>query len=392
MTQSTILVALFSASPETTSALNQLVKSIQDGYDLVPTLSAPEIHCLYSREGEAFQYQLVQHTRVEPVPGRNQITLCDMDIQLGNFFASIPVAAAVKSAGAVYLIIGAHGKPPGPTLGGIINQLPRFLMNLVSFLWLRSDYWPRLKDAWQALFEASLPVGAAYATSRTSGPLFISLTDLNGLLQTGFKNKPLKALVLHSCRLSTVETVLEINHTEQQVACESRLAANMDLSSWIPVAARGDVLRPLSGVILPAGGIFSSHKIQASDVKTLINYLNELGEDLKSRISGSRDQIETARFRCKVDSSEMVDIWKLCVQLNGICPSSVLTNLQAAITTIQLEHQELPAPTSPAAEHAHGISVFFPTWSRPAKIANLPSDFQTQADAWVAFLSAWVLP
>lgn len=389
MKRTTILVTLFSPDATTSGTLNDLAKSIQAGFDTVTNLPLPEVHCLYCRQGTAYQYQLMQCTTTGLPDPAHQIPLLPVEDQMRTFFECGPVSKAVSNGAPVYLIVGAHGRPPGPSVGGIINQLFGLLLSLFSFLWRPSNYWRRLFETWRNLFRTRLPVGAAFGAGTASNPQFLSLTAFNRLLTAAF-NEPVNALVLHSCSLSSIETIHTLNNAEQQIACESELKSHMTLCAWIPIAARGDFLVPLSNVVPPAEGIFSSHLLSKNGTDEIIKHLNQLGDELRRLLPKLLERIEFVREDSSVNGSDLVDLFDLCTRLAGIFSSPVLASLQGAICAIQLDHH-VPQSFGTSEERGfHGISVFFPSRNTTAEISNLPHAFQRDADDWVTFLKAWL--
>lgn len=409
MERSTILLTLFSREQDVADILRLMVKSVQNGLDTLSDLGPliPKIHCFSCLEEQMEQYEMVPNRPRIPRTVTQSTVNQSIEEQLKSFFTSKPVSFAVENGGPVYLIVGAHGQPTGTEPPLMHESLPQPMSpQIVS----HDDFQPAGKK--QATknppktFREALPVGDAFSVGSGANLKFITLTAFNDVLKSAFKSRPLKALILHTCSLSTLEAIHEIDHVEQQVACETLLKSNMSLSKWIGQAAAGDYFTGLENVVPPAEGVFSSHRIvrvqkgsKAVQVLTapIFQYLNELGAELQSQIERRLPEIDAmigiARDLSATEFVDQVDLLYFSEQLS-LMPSPILSpsvsaSIRSAIDEIQIEDLATEQINTEFKEHFQGISVFFPQRGATSLISNLPDAFQRTAKVWVQFLTSW---
>lgn len=372
-------MALYSGELADSLALDELIATVQDGLALTPDDALPLVHYVFRREGEASHTELF---KTDP-PNRRVVTKESVEDQLRHFLTDGLVAAALQVGGPVYLVIGAHGRPPR----GIATKLLALFLSFFSFRLPLSKYFGNIFDAWRRLFKDSLPVGAAFGTKTSLSSDFMSLDALNKVL-TDFFPHPLTAVVLHSCNLSSIEAIYGIDHTSQQVACESKLSDHMNLRDWIPLMGRGEALEDLIGVIAPAEGVFSSNNIDACELEELGRCLSNLGGELKNKLASHATPIDDARIFSRLDCLEMVDVCLLCSNLKDVCSEPVLSELKCAIKPVQLDRAIVGDFRNNLVD-AGGIGLFFPCKTTSSQVSDLPDPLQKVASGWVDFLREW---
>jgi hypothetical protein len=404
-TSSTILVVLFSADNETTGTLDNFVKQIQKGLDDSVSDDPPNITCLYRRgTEEALQYKLTKSGN--PLPGPTAVRhIGSMKEQLESFFKSEELRNALETKGRVYLIIGAHGSPNSNGLGiSIIGKLLKELfLSMSPRRSQRSMRMARAHDLWRRMMRPSLPSGMAIQSSNGAQGNGLTITELNQALMQLYRSPD--TMVLHSCNLSTIESLFEMQHIEHHVACETSLKSYMCVSEWFSSLEKGLPPQPFTEDLFnrmrcqnqPGGraeGIFSSHK--SNGVNALVELLNRLGRDLNSKlIEGNQEtigKVALARSLSNAESWDLVDLSKfseLCAENLGSPFTQSSLDIKQVISTIQYGLKITPS-YSFMSGHG-GICVFFPVRESGVDVKDLPSNFRIAAADWIRFLDNWVI-
>lgn len=389
----TVLVVLFSPNAETTQVLDNLLKEFQDGLDASVSSNPPDVLCLYRREtSTASQFRL----RKNAPKDSSGIHSGSMKDQLESFFQSTEVTNALQANGRTYLIIGAHGSPipAGLTISILAKAFMELVKAMAPWNWLKPRGPESIWMTMESLRNPSLPTGAAIqpstrsgsASSTTSG---LTITELNNAIKK--LHKPPETLILHTCSLSGVESIVELAQVKHHIACESNLKMYMRVSKWFSALEQGMIPLIFTSAVFNSmqsseiNGIFSSH--DSADPSKFIAFLNDLGRELSAILSaGDSDKImgvRTARFESQVpESIELIDLVKFAEQYND---GSHSERVQQIMKEKQHDHKIVLSGGT-----ERGISVFFPRKASGAKVGDLPVGFKNAASDWIAFLEQWV--
>ena len=405
-TRSTILVVLISSGDEeTTKLLNNFASQFQKGLDDSVSDSPPEIHCLYRRGPEqALQYKLTQNGNslqgAMAVPHVGSIKEL-----LESFFRSVEVRKGLETKGRVYLIVGAHGTPTSTGLSiSILGKIMKELFLAISpRKSQRSLRLARARDLWRRSTRPSLPGGMAIQSSKGAQEGGITITELNQALMQ--LHRVPDTLLLHSCNLSSIESLFEMRHVAHQIACETSLKSYMCISECFSALENGlppqeftnalfDRLRCQNKPSGRAEGIFSSNK--SSEVISLVDLLNRLGRELDTKLSEGNqltvEKLKSARTQSTVDSLDLVDLRKFsafCANDLGSPFIQLSSDINQAISAIQYGLKI--SPTYGHMSDCGGISAFFPAREAAVDLKDLPSNFSSVAGNWIKFLENWLI-
>jgi hypothetical protein len=403
-TRSTVLVVLVSGDNETTLVVNNFAHQFQKGLDDSVSDDPPDIHCLYrSEREEAFQYKLTQNGN--PLPDTTAIPhVGSLKEQLESFFKSLEVRKGLETKGQVYLIVCAHGTSTTAGLGiAILGKIMKeLLLALTPSKPKRSTRLARARDLWHRAMQPNLPGGMAIP-SGDGTQKGITITELNQALMQ-LQRVP-DTMLLHSCNLSSVESLFEMRHVGHQIACETSLKSYMCISECFSALENGlppqeftnalfDRLRCQNKPSGRAEGIFSSNK--SSEVISLVDLLNRLGRELDTKLSeGNRvtvEKLKSARTQSTVDSLDLVDLRKFsvfCANDLGSPFIQLSSDINQAIGAIQYGLKI--SPTYGHMSDCGGISVFFPAREAAIDVKDLPSNFSSVAGDWIKFLENWLI-
>jgi hypothetical protein len=373
--------------------LDGFVQSVQTGLNSISGTNAPDVHVLYSRDtSEAKQYQLTRPGTTAIPPGVcNVSTNCQPHVgtmiqQIGDFLNSTPVTTSLaNNKGPVYVLIGAHGKAAAGF--SIYPLLFNLLLRLFVFFNWRCR-WFNLMVNWLRVIPTRFSPGIAFPRSRSSTSSFLTLNDLSTLLN------PIgpASLVLHSCVLGGIEAIYELRSVRQLITCESDLNGSMDASQWFDNINHRQPLGKLAAAAtgFQAEGIFASWKTTNPKAMTrLLTAINGLGACLKAQLlTVGSTAISNARLASLV-SENTVDLWQFCEQLSPVCAKSCAL-MQTAIQRLQSDRVLTTVfLNDPTKRYFHGMSVYLPPTGSVWNVNDLPTNFRTDANQWVDFLSEW---
>jgi hypothetical protein len=406
--QSTIAVVLLAGDCETIDQIDRLLIEIQKGMKQ-PSANSPSVYCLYHRyssnSGATETHQFLLTCQQEFAisgqcgltnfpPQNATVVTGDLSDQLTAFLEFVD--GNLPTDGPVHVIIGAHGVPANGFNPVKLIQL--FLLTIASYfnvlfrgLSLRSRFL-QLRDR---LFRNGHPLGAL-----ASGSTLPALTlDAVALSLKKLRRTP-QSILIHTCNLSSVETMCALNAADFHIACESLLSSTMKVSEWFstlanPSATSKQIADACFDHMLPTGsgnaeGCFSAHKTADSN---LLAKLDDLGAALKTAVTSNDTATIAAIVSAQTASkfNRTIDLVKFCSSLKfhtAVSQSnkSLACAVIDAIVSLRLRLYD----TDPYPNNYGGICIYLPErYKQYYSPDHLPEAFRTGSPEWFEFVKLW---
>jgi hypothetical protein len=421
-----ILVLLATDNKTSLDNIDPMLKQIQQGVDdwfSCRSIKPLDVFCMYHRRSKSGAE--TKHFRIE----KDTLTssFCGNELDLSKYKPTLlgdpltgPLAEQLEKFcrqilqqssqrhenGPIRIVFGAHGNP-SQGLSGEEKKLLYLLMrsNHLDPLLRRLSLRQRFEILRNHILGFS-PHPAGISGSVKSKKPDLTLDDAANALKL-FPSHRLQSLLIHTCFLSSIETICALDVVRHQIGCQSDLNGYLRMRDWFPVLASPfaqpeEVTKAcFAGITTTENGYFSSHWTASS---RLLRALDALGGQFFNLMkSCSADAFEKALSCARVDSASVQhssDLGTLVARLSTcdlITPKKHLLAIAKEIIRLQLE-PVLRAwdswATSIPTDDFLGINVFLPERGggicKPPPVSELPDAFKARAPKWCEFLDLWM--